>query len=112
LRIVRSFLAERFGRGHLRLSVLCAADVIRFVQHEAAHLSPKVAKLVTTALRSFLRCARYRGYIAGDLAAAVPAVHVRVDERGWETERWPQPQATAPILDSTRSIADLPWIIP
>ena len=55
-------------------SVLCAADVVRFVQREAAHLSPKVAKLVTTALRSFLRYARYRGYIAVDLAAAVPAV--------------------------------------
>jgi site-specific recombinase XerC len=74
LRFVRSFLAERFGGGRLRLSVLCAADVIRFVQHEAAHLPPKVAKLVTTALRSFLRYARYRGYIAVDLAAAVPAV--------------------------------------
>jgi integrase/recombinase XerD len=74
LRFVRSFLAERFGRGRLRLSVLCAADVIRFVQHEAGHLSPKVTKLVTTALRSFLRYARYRGYIAVDLAAAVPAV--------------------------------------
>jgi len=74
LRFVRSFLAEQFGRGRPRLSVLCAADVIRFVQHEAAHLSPKVAKLVTTALRSFLRYARYRGYIAVDLAAAVPAV--------------------------------------
>jgi site-specific recombinase XerD len=73
LRFVRSFLADRFGRG-LRLSVLCAADVIRFVQHEAAHLSPKVATLVTTALRSFLQYARYRGYIAVDLAAAVPAV--------------------------------------
>ena len=64
LRFVRSFLADRFGRGRLRLSVLCAADVIRFVQHEAAHLSPKVATLVTTALRSFLQYARYRGYIA------------------------------------------------
>jgi site-specific recombinase XerD len=74
LRFVRSFLAERFGRGRLRLSVLCAADVIRFVQREAAHLSPKVATLLTTALRSFLRYARYRGYIAVDLAAAVPAV--------------------------------------
>ena len=25
--------------------------------------------------------------------------HVRFDERGWETERWPRPQATAPILN-------------
>ena len=30
--------------------------------------------------------------------------HVRFDERGWETERWPiGPQATAPILDSTKA---------
>ena len=29
--------------------------------------------------------------------------HVRFDERGWETERWPSAQATAPILNSTRS---------
>jgi RNA-directed DNA polymerase len=27
--------------------------------------------------------------------------HVRFDERGWETERLAQPQATAPVLDST-----------
>src|SRR6266851_4594911 len=27
--------------------------------------------------------------------------HVRFDERGWETERLAQPQATALILDST-----------
>jgi hypothetical protein len=28
--------------------------------------------------------------------------HVRFDERGGETERWPHgPQATAPLLDST-----------
>src|SRR5262245_17716008 len=27
--------------------------------------------------------------------------HVRFDERGWETGRWPEAQATAPILDST-----------
>ena len=27
--------------------------------------------------------------------------HVRFDERGWETERLAEPQATAPILDST-----------
>jgi hypothetical protein len=29
--------------------------------------------------------------------------HVRFDERGWETERLAQPQATAPILDSTHN---------
>src|SRR5258707_11636463 len=29
--------------------------------------------------------------------------HVRFDERGWETERCRMAQATAPILDSTKS---------
>jgi hypothetical protein len=29
--------------------------------------------------------------------------HVRFDERGWETGRWPKAQATAPILDSTHT---------
>jgi len=74
LRLSRSFLTERFGTGRPRLAVLCAADVVRYVQRQAAHRSPKVAKLVTSALRSFLRYARYRDYITIDLAAAVPAV--------------------------------------
>src|SRR6476660_5878639 len=30
--------------------------------------------------------------------------HVRFDERGWETERRRMAQATAPILDSTKSM--------
>jgi len=29
--------------------------------------------------------------------------HVRFDERGWETERCRMAQATAPILDSTKT---------
>jgi integrase/recombinase XerD len=74
LRFIRCFLTERFGRGRPRLSLLRAADVVLFVQHQVARLSPKVAKLVTTALRSFLQYARYRDYITTDLAAAVPTV--------------------------------------
>ncbi len=74
LQFNRRFLMDRFGRGRVRLPLLCAADVVWFVQRQAVHLSPKVAKLVTTALRSFLQYARYRGYITIDLAAAVPAV--------------------------------------
>jgi hypothetical protein len=33
--------------------------------------------------------------------------HVRFDERGWETERCRMAQATAPILDSTITAADV-----
>lgn len=68
------FLTERFGIGPVRLSRLCAGDVIGFVQRHAPRLHLKRVKLMTTALRSFLRYARYRGDITLDLAAAVPVV--------------------------------------
>ena len=69
-----TFLKDRFGDGPLILSHLCASDVARFVQRQAAHLHRKRAKLSTSALRSFLQYARYRGKIKLDLAAAVPTV--------------------------------------
>jgi integrase/recombinase XerD len=74
LPFVRRFLAHRFGDRPVRLSRLCADDVVRFVQRQAPRLHLKRAKLLTTALRSFLRYARYRGGITCDLAAAVPTV--------------------------------------
>jgi len=71
---VRRFLMDRFGKGRVTLSRLAADDVVRFVQRQAARLHVKRAKQLTTALRSFLRYARYRGDIALDLAAGVPTV--------------------------------------
>jgi site-specific recombinase XerD len=71
---VRGFLRDRFGEGPVRLGHLTAADVVHFVQRQAPRLHLKRAKLLTTALRSFLRYARYRGDVALDLAAAVPIV--------------------------------------
>ncbi len=71
---IRSFLKDRFGGGLVTLSHLCARDVVRFVQHQAPRLHPKRAKLLTSALRSFLRYARFRGKVKLDLAAAVPIV--------------------------------------
>jgi integrase/recombinase XerD len=71
---IRDFLEDRFGHGQVRLSRLCAGDVVRFVQRQAPRLHLKRAKLMTTALRSFLRYARYRGEVRLDLAAAVPVV--------------------------------------
>jgi integrase/recombinase XerD len=71
---IRGFLTDRFGKGRVRLSRLRAGDLGRFVQRQAARLHVKRAKQLTTALRSFLRYARYRGDIALDLAAAVPTV--------------------------------------
>jgi integrase/recombinase XerD len=74
VRFVRGFLKDRFGKGRVTLSHLCAGDVVRFVQRQAARLHVKRAKQLTTALRSFLHYARFRGDIALDLAAAVPTV--------------------------------------
>ena len=71
---IRRFLQHRFGNGPVALSCLSASDVVGFVQHQAARLHAKRAKLMTTALRSFLRYVRYRGDGTLDLAAAVPVV--------------------------------------
>src|SRR6201998_3193082 len=71
---IRSFLEDRFGSGRVTLSRLCASDVVRFVQRQAPRLHTKTAKLMTTALRSFLNYGRYLGEVSLDLADAVPIV--------------------------------------
>ena len=71
---IRSFLANRFGHGPVTLSHLCAGDVVKFVLRQAPRLHLKRAKLLASALRSFLRYVRYRGEVTLDLAAAVPVV--------------------------------------
>jgi integrase/recombinase XerD len=71
---VSEFLTERFGAGSVNLSRLCAADITRFVRRRADTIHSKRVQLMTTALRSFLRYARYRGDIEKDLAACIPAV--------------------------------------
>ncbi|MBS0343910.1 MAG: tyrosine-type recombinase/integrase [Proteobacteria bacterium] len=68
------FLSERFGGERVNLRDLCATDVIGFVRRQAVHLHMKRAKTMTTALRSFLQYARYRGDVTADLSAAVPTV--------------------------------------
>ena len=75
LPVARRFLAECFGDRKLRLDSLGASNVVRFVQQEAVRLHhPKRAKLMTTALRSFLQYVRYRGLISIDLRSSVPTV--------------------------------------
>src|SRR5260370_35286534 len=70
----KELLKDRFGIGLVDLSLLSAADVIGFVRRSASSLGRKQAKLMTTAVRSFLQYARYRDYIRADLAACVPCV--------------------------------------
>ena len=71
---VRAFLQYRFGTGQVTLSCLRAGDVVEFVQREAPGMNKKRAKLMTTALRSFLHYARYRDEGMPDLVAAFPVV--------------------------------------
>ena len=71
---IRTFLEHRFGSGRVRLSTLRAADVVEFVQDMAPTMKKKRAKVMTTALRSFLHYACWRGEGAADLVASVPVV--------------------------------------
>jgi len=91
----RQFLLDRFAAGQVQLSALRAADVVSFVQRQALRVQRKRAKLLTTALRSFLQFARYGGYIQTDLAAAVPTV------ANWSMASIPKalpPEHVRPIL--------------
>ena len=57
-------LSNRFGQADMDLSELKATDVTKFMQGRAHQLSPGQAKLLVTALRSFLRYLRYQGEIS------------------------------------------------
>ena len=71
---VRAFLEHRFGTGQVTPASLCAGDVVGFVQRMAPGMNRKRAKIMTTALRSFLQHLRYRDEAVPDLVAAVPIV--------------------------------------
>src|SRR5215469_2752845 len=72
--VVRDLLNFRLSDGEVSLTQLRAVDVTNFVQKRISRLNMRRAKIMTTALRSFLSYARYRGDITSDLAAAVPIV--------------------------------------
>lgn len=71
---IRELLTQRFADTEVQLGDLCASDVVGFVQRRAHQLQLRRAKLMTTALRSFLQYARYRGDLTLDLASAIPPV--------------------------------------
>lgn len=74
LPIVRGFLDEQFGGKALDFDHLRIVDVHRFIVRRAQAGALSRAKLVVTALRSFLRFLQQRGLLATDLAIAVPGV--------------------------------------
>ena len=74
----------------LRARGVCkTADAIEFVQRQAKRMQPPALKCVVNAMRSFLRYAQYRGEVAPELVAAVPAVAT------WTTTP-PLPRAISP----------------
>jgi integrase/recombinase XerD len=71
---IQCFLQDCFNNKAVTLSRLSSRDVVQFVQRQALRLHRKRAKIMTTALRSFLSYALYLGDVVLDLAAAVPIV--------------------------------------
>jgi len=74
LPVAEQLLSDRFGQSVMNLSELTAKDVTEFLQDRARQLRPGRAKLLVTALRSFLRYLRHRGEISVDLDGCVPPV--------------------------------------
>lgn len=71
---IRRLLRERFGDGPLAVGELTSADLSGFVLRHAHTMSPGRAKLMVTALRSFVRFLLQHGEIDTDLTACVPTV--------------------------------------
>jgi len=71
---VRRFLTACFGTEVIALEALSVRDARRFLLDYTPAVSPKRAKLIVSALRSFLRFLYQQGVLATDLALSLPAV--------------------------------------
>ena len=79
LPIIHTFLAERFTTRAVALETLTVREVHQFIVRQSQRLSRSRAKLLVTALRSFLRHLHQRGDILADLASALlPVVSWRL----------------------------------
>ena len=72
--VVRLFLEERFGTRPIMFEEIQQIDISRFVLRYANRFNRARAKIMVSALRSFLRFLHLHGYISTDLASAVPTV--------------------------------------
>jgi site-specific recombinase XerD len=71
---IRRLIVERFGDGPIHVRELAPDDIAQFLLRHARSGSPKVAKLMVTALRSFFRFLFQHGQTESDLARAIPTV--------------------------------------
>jgi site-specific recombinase XerD len=83
-RVARLFLSERSGSLQLDLQRLGAAEVTAFVLRACRQRSGAAAKTLVTALRSLLHFLFLEGWLATELAPAVPAV------AGWRMSSLPR----------------------
>ena len=74
VKVARRLLAEWGDPDDARVGPLSARQVSAFVVRESGQLSVACAKTLVTAVRSWLRFLRAEGYIAEDMAGAVPGV--------------------------------------
>lgn len=95
---VRNFLTKQFGPGRVSIPKLRATDVIQFVQEQAPKLHVKRARGMTTALRSLLQYASYRGNATSHLQAAVPTV------ANWSMQSIPRAIAADQVLQLLATI--------
>ena len=72
--LVRCFLSNCFKAGTIGLEKLCPKDITAFILSYTQSVKRSTAKLMVTSLRAFFRYLRFRGQIATDLAAFVPAI--------------------------------------
>lgn len=71
---IQKFLLGRFGNKPMQLNELCPQDIDRFLISHAHERTPKVAQLMVSAIRSFLRFLFRYGETKSDLSTAVPTV--------------------------------------
>ena len=71
---IQRFLVARFGDNPMRLCELCPQDIDHFLLRHAHERTPKVAQLMVSAMRSFLRFLFRYGETRRDLSTAVPTV--------------------------------------
>jgi site-specific recombinase XerD len=71
---IQRLIIERFGDATIRVRDLRPNDISDFLRRHARSGSPRVARLMVTALRSFFRFLFLHGQTESDLAGAVPTV--------------------------------------
>lgn len=90
-RYVREFLERTFRALKVDVGKLDSRDLIDFVTERAKRCKPGTAKLVATALRSFLRFLQMSGVCDARLVAAVPTIP------NWKLARLPKTLTTAQL---------------